>query len=334
MVYSSYLDVGVLRDTLLPNLGFHLSLAVPAYLIGRSQNFLQAKDLLWPTGQVLSAWYAAIGRHVIQIPGLGLGLGSGTNATVSLSTAVRAVTTSGWLLLGGATLWGGRLLYREITRDVKRATDDPRYDEIKKEKNGWTKAFFTMFLPEALIQALISLPFTAPFRTSLPVIPSSVDSKGYLQAAAVALFAIGFSLELIGDYQLSEHQAQRKNGLLREGVWSIVRHPNYLGDILIHASFPILLYANNLFNPYVLLGPLTNWFFLRYISGDKQNEASQEVRYAREDPVKSREFEEYKREKNAVWPSFTEVTTNKWSWIVLGVGAAAAVVERSLSVLI
>ncbi|KAK8846533.1 hypothetical protein IAR55_005619 [Kwoniella newhampshirensis] len=327
MVYSSYLDVGVLRDTLLPNLGFQLSLAVPTYLLGRSQNFFAAKDFLWSSGQVASAWYAAIGRHVLALPGIaGGGRGGGD---VSFSTAVKAITRPGWLLLAGATLWGGRLLFRVIQQALNRGKDDPRYDDVKKDPQGWNKAFFTVYVPEAITQALITLPFTAPFRTSLPVIvPPSPTAKSYLQFAAVGLFTTGFVLELLADYQLAQHQEQKKMGMLREGVWSIVRHPNYLGDILVHSSFPLLLYANNLFNPYTLLGPITNWFFLRHFSGDKENEANQATRYQRENPAKKAEFDQYRKEKNAVWPAVNELVTNRWSWIVLGAGALGAVVER------
>jgi hypothetical protein len=58
-------DVGVLRDTLLPNLGFHTALAVPVYLIGRGTDTFEAKDYLWPSGMVANAWWSALGRPVL-----------------------------------------------------------------------------------------------------------------------------------------------------------------------------------------------------------------------------------------------------------------------------
>jgi hypothetical protein len=96
---------------------------------------------------------------------------------------------------------------------------------------------------------------------------------------------------------------------------------------MIHLSFPILLAAYDLFNPYSLLGPLANWFFLRHLGGDKENEASQETRYRAEDPGKLLELNEYKMTKNSFWPSVNEVA-NKWLWTVIGAGAAGVALER------
>lgn len=47
-------------------------------------------------------------------------------------------------------------------------------------------------------------------------------------AAGVFLFTTGFALEAGADWQLENHKQQRTVGLLREGVWSIVRHPKYV----------------------------------------------------------------------------------------------------------
>jgi hypothetical protein len=89
----------------------------------------------------------------------------------------------------------------------------------------------------------------------------------------------------------------------------------------------LFLYANNLFNPLTLLSPLTNWFFLRHIGGDKENEASQEQRYRAEAPEKLAALEEFKQEKNSFWPGIAEVT-NKWTWVVAGLGVGGVALER------
>ncbi|OCF33948.1 hypothetical protein I316_04294 [Kwoniella heveanensis BCC8398] len=316
VVHSTYLDVGVLRDTLLPNLGVQAALALPVYLIGRSQNYYEAKDWLWGGGQVASAWWAAIGRHIAS--------------GVPLSAVVKSISKPGWLLLTGVTAWGGHLLYRVASRAIKRGHDDHRYDEAKKDPSGWNKAFFSLFGLEALVQAVITLPFTVPFRLTAPAPVPPAKLKDLIHGFAIAVFTAGLTLEVLADAQLGTHQEENKPGLLKEGVWSIVRHPNYLGDILIHSSWPILLYANGLFNPLVLLGPIANWFFLRNVSGDKENEASQAERYQRTDPQKKAEFDQYRQEKNSVWPAVSELG-NKWTWIVLGAGAVGAAAERLIS---
>jgi hypothetical protein len=102
---------------------------------------------------------------------------------------------------------------------------------------------------------------------------------------------------------------------------------SYLGDILTHFSFPLILYPYSLFNPLLLIGPIANLFFLRHIGGDKENEESQARRYADTDPAKLVEFNIYREEKNAVWPGLRELG-NKWTWIVVATGGAAVVAER------
>lgn len=208
---ASLINVGVLRDTLIPNLRFHTALAVPTYLIARGTNYAEAKDILWSTGQLANVWWTAVFSRMYF-------------NNLSFEDALRTISRPGQLVLAGVTLWGSRLAYRVISRAIKRGHDDPRYDALKAEPSGWTKAFFTSYLPEAFVQSLITLPFTAPFRGT-PVLTLGNDIKPVLEAAAIGLFSAGFALETLADWQLARHQAKEEGGIMREGVWSIVRHP-------------------------------------------------------------------------------------------------------------
>lgn len=206
--------VGILRSTLLPSIGFHSGLAVIVYAASRATDRVEGKDWLWPSGQVLNAWWCAVGSRVVS-------------DNISVSTAYSDLAYSEKLLLTGVTAWGARLFYRVATRSMKRSRDDPRYDIAKKEEGFWNKALFTVFLPEALFQAVISLPFTLPFRAldfSAAASPIHVHPE-YTHGLAVALFSSGFAMEVLADMQLAAHQKTNSNDLDREGVWSIVRHP-------------------------------------------------------------------------------------------------------------
>ncbi|CCC12645.1 hypothetical protein SMACR_05606 [Sordaria macrospora] len=327
LFHSSLFDIGILRDTLLPSLTLHSGLALVAYGAGRYTNRLETKDWLWPSGQVLNAWWSALGKRVIC-------------DGIPLSSAWAIVDRPQRLLLTGVTLWGSRLFWRIANRSLKRGSgkDDPRYETTKKQAGwSWNKALFTTYLPEAVFQSLITLPFTAPFRHlagSDTACPWAL-SGGYAavgQAVAVGLFSMGFALEVLADWQLEKFKEKEKEGkeshnaMCREGVWSIVRHPNYLGDMLVHLSFPLLLFASNALQPIHLLGPLTNYIFLRYVSGDKENEHSQARRYSTENVNKKIDFDKYRREENAFWPDKSQVS-NKWTWIVVGAGVAGALLE-------
>lgn len=143
--------IGILKNTLLPSLGFHSGLTVVAYTASRVANRVDGKDWLWPAGQVANAWWSAVGARVVY-------------GGLSLGTAFSTLVYPDKVLLGGVTIWGARLFYQVASRSLEAGADDARYTEEKKEPGFWNKALFTMFLPEAVIQAIISLPFTLPFR--------------------------------------------------------------------------------------------------------------------------------------------------------------------------
>ncbi|KAI2472715.1 DUF1295-domain-containing protein [Annulohypoxylon bovei var. microspora] len=315
--------LGLLQHAILPSFGFHGGLSVIAYGVGRYTDKVEAKDWLWPSGQVANAWWSAIGAPVVY-------------EGLSLSEAWDALSYNQKLLLVGVSAWGIRLFYRVASRTLRRGKDDPRYEtSARKQPDFWNKAFFTMFLPEALIQALISLPFTLPFRAPIASALAAPfpEATTVSHSLAIFLFTTGYSLEVLADSQLESHSRRKSTGLNREGVWSIVRNPNYLGDVLCHLSFPLLLYSAGQLHPLTLIGPIANYIFLRFIGGDKENEESQENRYSKENPVKYQELQQYKQAKNSFWPGVGEVS-NKWLWAIVAAGAGGVVLERSLNSLL
>ncbi|KAF1950129.1 DUF1295-domain-containing protein [Byssothecium circinans] len=312
---ASLFDVGILKDTLAPSLGLHSGLAIIAWGAARYTGRVEAKDWLWPSGQVANAWWSAVGRRLIQ--------------GLTLSQVFHRLSWHERLVLTGVTLWGGRLFYRVSRRSIQRGRDDPRYDVVKKEENFWNKSLFTTFIPEAFFQMLISLPFTAPFRHEGAVL---MGYHPYVQMAAVGLFSTGFALETLADYQLDQYKAEGGTGILKEGVWSIVRHPNYLGDAFVHISFIVLLYGSDMLAPIELLGPLANYLFLRFFGGEKEKAAYQNRRYSESHPEKFAELERFRGEKNSFWPSAKEFS-NKWLWTVVGLGGVGVALEEVLRTL-
>ncbi|BDD64391.1 hypothetical protein MPDQ_001658 [Monascus purpureus] len=309
-------DIGLLKSTLLPSLGLNTSLSALSYLLSLSTNRVEIKDCFWGGNQVVNVWWTALGKPICQ-----------SNLTVA-----KAWNNLSWtekLLLFSVSLWGTRLLYRVASRGIRRTrsgkgNDDPRYTKVKKQYGFWKTAFWKLYLPEAVFQSVIALPFTIPFRGGGTVPPTGNGRfQDIARAVGVGFFGVGFALEVLADVQLS---CYRGSGLQRGGVWSIVRHPNYLGDIIIHSSFAILSLAES-FHPVVLLGPLANYVFLRCVGGDKENEAYQEDRYKHHNEEKYRDLQESKRQKNSVWPHLRELA-NPWTWAVVGCGAAVAFLEE------
>lgn len=99
-----------------------------------------------------------------------------------------------------------------------------------------------------------------------------------------------------------------------------------LGDALIHASFPLILYGAGLFHPLMLLAPLANYTFLRCVGGETENEKNQEEKYLITDAKKWRGLRRYQIEKNSFWPGLIEVK-NHWTWIVVAAGVVGVGAE-------
>ncbi|KAK6343292.1 hypothetical protein TWF730_010886 [Orbilia blumenaviensis] len=239
--------------------------------------------------------------------------------------------------------------------DVEKTGEVVVVDEGEVEREMWNKAFLGIFLPEAVVQSFVSLGWCG-VGYSKPVAmlqqhysqqhnynhglvevilhhgdPPPVRSggeawRGWVHGIAVGLFAAGLALEVLADSQLGKGKRDDKDGVVRKGVWSIVRHPNYLGDFLVHLSFPLMALADGVFNPIMFVGPIANYIFLRFIGGDKENERYQMEKYEKENARKYGEYKEWKAEKNSFWPGVREVG-NVWTWVVVAVGGVAAVGE-------
>jgi len=223
---TSQADLGISKSTLLPSLQLHSSLAVVAYLAGRVTDRVEVKDWLWPSGMVVNALWRAIGRRVYN--------------RITARQAWRLLPWSEKLILSTVTIWGTRLFYRIATRSIARGEDDPRYAEVKKEKGFWNNAIFSTFLPEAVVQAVICLPFTMPFRSE-PVVAFGAHpgSAGLARSIAMGMFAAGMALEVLADTQIEQHKTRGRTDLCRDGVFSIVRHPKYV-QITIYVIFKLI----------------------------------------------------------------------------------------------
>jgi steroid 5-alpha reductase family enzyme len=212
--------IGLTKSTILPSLGVHGGLSLIAYGIARATDRVELKDYLWPTGMIFNAWYTAIGRHMIS------------DTPVTFGQAWSRLSYNQIALLGAATAWSARLTYRIVSRSLRRGKDDPRYEDVKTEPGFWNRAPFAIFLPEAVFQAIITLPLVLPMKDdqTYGLYGAPAAWAGFIRLCAAGLFAAGLTMESLADSQIEGHknQAHEKGTgkILRSGVWSIVRHPN------------------------------------------------------------------------------------------------------------
>lgn len=165
-----------------------------------------------------------------SIVDIGWGMGFVIGAWTTLFITPEPTVLS-YLVVAFITIWGVRLSGRLFRRNVGKP-EDFRYAQWRKEwgKNVVLIAFFRVFMIQAIINFVVG-------STSYVLIRyNSFTMNGTLWIFVIIGLLISFTglfFEIVGDEQLRRHIAKRTKNLLQTGLWSITRHPNYFGEILI-----------------------------------------------------------------------------------------------------
>ncbi|MFT4816304.1 MAG: steroid 5-alpha reductase family enzyme [Pseudohongiellaceae bacterium] len=167
----------------------------------------------------------------------------------------------------------GSFLFLRVKKDGK----DRRFDEVK------TKFFRYMFT-WTLGGAWVFITMAA----GLAVITSSnqVALDGFFYAG-VALWVLGFGIEVIADRQKAKFRriSENKGKFITEGLWSISRHPNYFGEIVLWLGIAVVALPTLVGWQYVtLISPIFVAFLLIKVSGVKLLEISGMERWG-DDPA-------------------------------------------------
>jgi len=90
----------------------------------------------------------------------------------------------------------------------------------------------------------------------------------WLDAAGLLVWAVGFSFEALGDYQLSRFKADPNNRgkVMDQGLWAYTRHPNYFGESLIWWGIFLITLATPI-SLWTVISPATITFLLLKVSG-------------------------------------------------------------------
>ncbi|PCH42306.1 DUF1295-domain-containing protein [Wolfiporia cocos MD-104 SS10] len=204
------------------------------------------------------------------------------------------------LLTAALTAWSVRLGGFLVTRALK-AGGDSRFDEVKHQPVKFT----AFWMAQATWVFVVGLPV---YLTN--TLPASAHPRlGTLDYISAALFAGSWLFEIVADYQKTVWRRQRDNKehsekFITTGLWSISRHPNYVGEVGLWIGI-WLLSVNSLRTPFyphnawLLAGasPLLTWFLLRNLSGVPPLEKSGDQKF-NDDP----KWLEYKRKVPVFWP--------------------------------
>lgn len=91
--------------------------------------------------------------------------------------------------------------------------------------------FFLNFFLTALFSVILNLPASYIGLMSVGI-ENAIFITDYV---AIALWLVGFVIEVVADCQLTRHlknPAQGSGKFLKRGIWKLSRHPNYFGEVL------------------------------------------------------------------------------------------------------
>jgi len=169
-----------------------------------------------------------------------------------------------WLVLAMVTLWGLRLFTHIVARTIGRA-EDLRYQAVRKSTEKQRSAVLASYLRIYVLQGFLALFIATPLILINTLKPNHL-SNWYL--IGIAVWAVGFFFEVVGDWQLKTFLSQKQNEghLMTSGLWKYSRHPNYFGESLLWwGIFLIALTFEGGWTSF--FGPLLLTYLLLKISG-------------------------------------------------------------------
>lgn len=165
-----------------------------------------------------------------SIVDIGWGFGFVIGSWSSLLIAEKPTILS-YIIVGFISLWGLRLSIRLFKRNAGKP-EDFRYAQWRKEWGNKVviTAFFRVFTIQAIINFIVgSVSYIIITKNQFTINGTSP----FLVFIGLLIALTGLFFEVVGDEQLRQHIKKGTRTLLQTGLWSITRHPNYLGEILI-----------------------------------------------------------------------------------------------------
>ncbi len=167
--------------------------------------------------------------------GWGLGFVFGAWATLFIT---ENPTVLSYIIVGFITLWGVRLSARLIKRNWGKP-EDFRYQQWREEWGNKVIiiAFFRVFMIQGIINFIVGAASYSVIKFNQFNFSNLLSSVIVILGLAIAFTGLFF--EVVGDEQLRRHIKKGTKSIMNKGLWSITRHPNYFGEILIWSGLYI-----------------------------------------------------------------------------------------------
>ena len=182
------------------------------------------------------------------------------------------------IIVGCVAVWAIRLGSFLFMR-IHKAGEDRRFRTIKP---NFTRFLMTWTLQGMWVSMCLLCVLTALSSYS-GVVMNSIFFIGLL------VFILGLSIEIIADYQKTvfRRKIENKDKFITTGLWSLSRHPNYFGEILLWTGIAIMSISSLQGLQYItLISPIFVYILLVYISGVRILEAQAEKKWGHLDSFK------------------------------------------------
>ncbi|KAH9983095.1 DUF1295-domain-containing protein [Russula compacta] len=204
------------------------------------------------------------------------------------------------LLTSALIIWTTRLGSFLVQRAIK-AGGDSRFDQVKHQAGTFT----AFWMAQASWVFLVGMPVYL-----VNIVPANLHpALTCRDYASLGLFVGSLLFEVIADRQKSAWRHAKGNKdheekFITSGLWSISRHPNYVGEVgiwtgiwaLSSSSFKTVHYPTGTV-VLTAVSPLFTYFLLRYVSGVPPLERSAEEKWGQDAA-----WQTYKRKVPIFWP--------------------------------
>lgn len=204
------------------------------------------------------------------------------------------LTTKQTIAAGLVLFWtirlGGFLFYR-----ILRSGIDSRFIKIKQE----TLRFFMAWFIQGLWVTLTAGPVYSFLTEKYPT-KGDNDLIGILEIVGLLLWALGFLIESVADFQKTLFNADKanKDKFIQSGLWAYSRHPNYCGEIVVWVGVALFTVRSLEGWQYLsLISPVFVYFLLTKVSGVPLLEAKANKKWGGQP-----EYEKYKSTTPVMFP--------------------------------
>jgi steroid 5-alpha reductase family enzyme len=176
------------------------------------------------------------------------------------------ITARKTVLLAMVALWTLRLLAHTMRTNFR--VEQQPYAGLRKRYGArWAVwSFFSVYMLQGMMcwiwlsSQAFAMSVAAPGLTALDI-------------SGVAVWLVGFAFQALGDYQLKQFKASPQNAgkLMRSGLWSITRHPNYFGEAVMWTGY-FLFALDHIWGWIAIVSPIYVAWFMCFGSAVPGNE--------------------------------------------------------------